>query len=58
MNDVKAVMGTQPPKPDVNTDLVNAIGKLVDRCNQAPVDVPSYRKLRLFETCSSRRGRL
>ena len=49
MGDVKAVvMGTQPPTPDVSTDLVNAIGKLVDRCNQAPSDAPSYRKLRLF----------
>ncbi|XP_056140262.1 paraneoplastic antigen Ma1 homolog [Lampris incognitus] len=49
MGDVKAVvMGTQHPTPDVSTDLVNAISKLVDRCNQAPSDAPSYRKLRLF----------
>ncbi|XP_060764602.1 paraneoplastic antigen Ma1 homolog [Neoarius graeffei] len=48
MGDVKAVLGTQPPKPDVSMDLVNAIGQLVDRCNQASVDVPGYRKLRLF----------
>ena len=39
MGDVKAVfMGTQPPTPDVSTDVVNAIGKLVEGCNQAPSD--------------------
>ncbi|XP_060780372.1 paraneoplastic antigen Ma1 homolog [Neoarius graeffei] len=48
MGDVKAVLGTQPPKSDVSMDLVNAIGQLVDGCNQASVDVPGYRKLRLF----------
>ncbi|KAK0133373.1 Paraneoplastic antigen Ma1 [Merluccius polli] len=49
MGDVKAVvMGTQPPAPVASTDLVNAISKLVDRCNQASTDAPSYRKLRLF----------
>lgn len=49
MGDVKtAVLGPQPPKPDVSLDLVNAIGQLVDRCNQASVDSPGYRKLRLF----------
>ncbi|KAL1273645.1 hypothetical protein QQF64_026459 [Cirrhinus molitorella] len=48
-DEVKAiVMGDQPPKSDISVDLVNAIGKLVDRCNQASTDGPSYRKLRLF----------
>lgn len=27
---------------------MNAIGRLVDRCNQTSADVPSYRKLKLF----------
>ncbi|KAI2667310.1 hypothetical protein H4Q32_003762 [Labeo rohita] len=47
--EVKAiVMGDQSPKSDISVDLVNAIGKLVDKCNQASSDGPSYRKLRLF----------
>ncbi|XP_073697124.1 paraneoplastic antigen Ma1 homolog [Garra rufa] len=49
MDEVKAiVMGDQSPKSDISVDLVNAIGKLVDRCNQTSTDGPSYRKLRLF----------
>ncbi|XP_060758550.1 paraneoplastic antigen Ma1 homolog [Neoarius graeffei] len=49
MGDVKAaVLGPQPPKPDVSFELVHAIGQLVDRCSQASVDAPGYRKLRLF----------
>ncbi|KAL1279350.1 hypothetical protein QQF64_026023 [Cirrhinus molitorella] len=49
MDEVKAiVMGDQSPKSDISVDLVNAIGKLVDRCNQSSTDGPSYRKLRLF----------
>lgn len=49
MDEVKAIlMGEHSPKSDINVDLVDAIGKLVDRCNQASNDGPSYRKLRLF----------
>nr|XP_023661390.1 paraneoplastic antigen Ma1 homolog [Paramormyrops kingsleyae] len=49
MDEVKAlIMGMQSPKSDISVDLVDAIGKLVDRCNQVPNDSPSYRKLRLF----------
>ncbi|XP_043082986.1 paraneoplastic antigen Ma1 homolog [Puntigrus tetrazona] len=49
MDEVKAIiMGKQSPKSDFNMDLVDAIGKLVDRCNQASSDSPGYRKLRLF----------
>ncbi|XP_076862378.1 paraneoplastic antigen Ma1 homolog [Brachyhypopomus gauderio] len=38
----------QPPKADLNAELVNAIGKLVDKCGQVSADGVSYRKLRLF----------
>ncbi|KAL2083761.1 hypothetical protein ACEWY4_021534 [Coilia grayii] len=49
MGDVKvAVLGSQPPPPNVSIDLVTTIGQLVYRCNQASVDAPGYRKLRLF----------
>lgn len=49
MDEVKAlIMGKQSPKSDVSVDLVDAIGKLVDRCNQVSSDSPGYRKLRLF----------
>ncbi len=49
MDEVKAlIIGKQSPKSDVSVDLVNAIGKLVDRCNQVSSDSPGYRKLRLF----------
>lgn len=49
MEDFQAIVsGKQPPKTDVNTDLVNVIGKLVDKCNPGFADGPSYRKLRLF----------
>lgn len=36
------------PAVDINADLVAALGRLVDKCNQGPVEGPSYRKLRLF----------
>lgn len=49
MEDFRAIASeSQPPKADVNMDLVHAIGKLVDKCNQVSADGPSYRKLRLF----------
>lgn len=49
MEEVKAiVMGNPPPKADISVGLVDAIGKLVDRCNQVSSDGPGYRKLRLF----------
>ena len=49
MGDVKAVvMGSRPPTFNVSTDLVNAIGKLIDHCNKTSADAPSYWKLRLF----------
>lgn len=34
--------------PDLNTQLVNAISSLVERCQATPVDGPGYRKIRLF----------
>uniref|UniRef100_A0A672G823 Uncharacterized protein n=1 Tax=Salarias fasciatus TaxID=181472 RepID=A0A672G823_SALFA len=37
-----------PTRQDVNTDLVNAISSLVDKCQSLPVDGQGYRKLRLF----------
>ncbi|KAK2831469.1 hypothetical protein Q7C36_016555 [Tachysurus vachellii] len=49
MEEVKAiVMVNSPPKVDISVGLVDAIGKLVDRCNQVSSDGPGYRKLRLF----------
>lgn len=49
MDEVKAiVMGDQSTKSDISMDLVNVIGKLVDRCNQVSSDGSGYRKLRLF----------
>lgn len=49
LKDIRAILPDDPaPKPDVNVDLVSAIGKLVDKCCQGPSDGPSYRKLRLF----------
>lgn len=49
MEDFQAVVAeNRTPKVDVNLDLVTAIGKLVDKCNQVSTDGPSYRKLRLF----------
>jgi hypothetical protein len=49
MDEVKAmILENQPSKSDISVDLVDAIGKLVDRCNQVSSDGPSYRKLRLF----------
>lgn len=49
MEDFQAIVAeSKAPKTDVNMDLVTAIGKLVDKCNQVSTDVPSYRKLKLF----------
>lgn len=49
MEDFRAIVSESPsPKADVNMELVNAIGKLVDKCNQVSADGPSYRKLRFF----------
>ena len=49
LEDVKSIVSKDPPpKPEVNMDLVNAIGRLVDKCCQGSPDGPSYRKLRLF----------
>ncbi|XP_060759928.1 paraneoplastic antigen Ma1 homolog [Neoarius graeffei] len=49
MDDVRSILSdASSPKPDVNMDLVTAIGRLVDKCCQGPTDGPSYRKLRLF----------
>ncbi|XP_062381732.1 paraneoplastic antigen Ma1-like [Sardina pilchardus] len=40
---------TPPSAPlDLNTQLVNAISALVDKCQTAPVENTAYRKLRLF----------
>uniref|UniRef100_A0AAR2M5W1 Paraneoplastic antigen Ma-like C-terminal domain-containing protein n=1 Tax=Pygocentrus nattereri TaxID=42514 RepID=A0AAR2M5W1_PYGNA len=44
--DVKGLLN--PPSLDVNAALVNAISSLVDKCNAAPPDTQSYRKLRMF----------
>uniref|UniRef100_A0AAR2KFN5 CCHC-type domain-containing protein n=1 Tax=Pygocentrus nattereri TaxID=42514 RepID=A0AAR2KFN5_PYGNA len=44
--DVKGLLN--PPSLDVNAALVNAISSLVDKCNAAPADTQSYRKLRMF----------
>ncbi|XP_049418426.1 paraneoplastic antigen Ma1 homolog [Epinephelus fuscoguttatus] len=49
LEDIRSIVSDEPPpKPDLNTDLVNAIGRLVDKCCQGPADGPGYRKLRLF----------
>lgn len=48
MEDSRAVMPSQSPGVGMNMDLVNAIGGLVDKCNQVSTDGPTYRKLRLF----------
>lgn len=49
MEDFHAILTeSQTPKTDVNMDLVTAIGKLVDKCNQVSTYGPSSRKLRLF----------
>lgn len=46
MSDVKGLLN--PSSLDVNTALINAISSLVDKCNAAPADIQSYRKLRMF----------
>lgn len=49
LSDVKSIVSDAPGQnPDMNMDLVTAIGRLVDKCCQGPTDGPSYRKLRLF----------
>lgn len=37
-----------PTAPNLNTELVNAISSLVEKCQAPPVDTQGYRKLRLF----------
>lgn len=44
--DVKGLLNDTPL--DVNAALINAISSLVDKCNAAPADTQSYRKLRMF----------
>ncbi|XP_030641494.1 paraneoplastic antigen Ma1 homolog [Chanos chanos] len=39
---------SSPAGPDLNTQLVNAISSLVDKCQAAAVESPVYRKLRMF----------
>ncbi|XP_013870405.1 paraneoplastic antigen Ma1 homolog [Austrofundulus limnaeus] len=46
MSDVKGLLS--PSSSDVNTALINVISSLVDKCNATPVDLQSYRKLRMF----------
>lgn len=40
------IMPSDPAR--VGVDLMNTIGRLMDKCNQGSTDRPSYRKLRLF----------
>lgn len=58
MEDFQSIVAeSKAPKTDVNMDLVTAIGKLVDKCNQVSTDVPSYRKTETIfrtETCTPR----
>lgn len=44
--DVKGLLNSS--SLDVNTALITAINSLVDKCNAAPSDTQSYRKLRMF----------
>lgn len=46
ITDVKGLL--KPSPLDMNTALINAISSLVDKCNTAPADTQSYRKLRMF----------
>lgn len=46
MTDVTGMLNSSPL--DMNTALINAISSLVDKCNAAPADTQSYRKLRMF----------
>uniref|UniRef100_A0A3B4XG64 CCHC-type domain-containing protein n=1 Tax=Seriola lalandi dorsalis TaxID=1841481 RepID=A0A3B4XG64_SERLL len=46
ITDVKGLLN--PSALDMNTALINAISSLVDKCNMAPADTQSYRKLRMF----------
>lgn len=46
---ITELKGLLNPSPlDMNTALINAISSLVDKCNTAPADTQSYRKLRMF----------
>ncbi|KAI7793442.1 putative paraneoplastic antigen Ma1-like protein, partial [Triplophysa rosa] len=45
-SDVKGLINPSPL--DANTALDNAISALVEKCNAAPADTQSYRKLRMF----------
>ena len=49
--DVTSLFSTTPAPEsalDLNTQLVNAISSLVEKCQANPADGPGYRKLRLF----------
>lgn len=46
LSDVKDLLNPSPL--DMNTALINAISSLVDKCNTAPADTQSYRKLHMF----------
>lgn len=46
ITDVKGLL--KPSPLDMNTALINAISSLVDKCNTAPADTQSYRKLCVF----------
>lgn len=47
LEDVKPILSTDKMS-NVGGDLVQALDRLVERCNQAPVESLSYRKLRVF----------
>uniref|UniRef100_A0AAY4A820 CCHC-type domain-containing protein n=1 Tax=Denticeps clupeoides TaxID=299321 RepID=A0AAY4A820_9TELE len=49
--DVKGLVNSASPSsaaPDLNTQLVNAISSLVEKCHTTPSENQSYRKLRIF----------
>lgn len=46
IDDVKGLIDSS--SHDVNTALITALNSLVDKCNAAPTDTQSYRKLRMF----------
>lgn len=51
LDDVTGLLKTTPASPavpDLNTELVNAISLLVEKCQAPPMDGQGYRKLRFF----------
>lgn len=49
VNDVRTVlMPSESPVVDNKYGFGNALGRLVDKCNDIPTEGPSYRKLRVF----------